>query len=185
MGFMSVKHRTHLESVKLTYIHQLPGLVHFMYVERTTDRLFAPKISGLVGQSYDSEPKSEYRKTCKEYLRAKIWDLVFNAQCSLLNGYYTMLMTHGDFQYSYKLWFEDPETSSIVPMDKSLKPALQIDFKKGRFLTSAWYQDLTKRLYPNNKRIKCYELYTLYLSGLNAKTITSHNNTLVSGLRSR
>lgn len=94
-----------------------------------------------------------------------------------------MLMTHGDFQYSYRLWFEDLETATILPMEKSIKHAMQTE-GKGRPLSSSWYQDLTKRLF-GSKRVKCYELYTLYLSGLNAKTINSHNITLVSGLRSR
>jgi len=185
IGFLKILHDTHMQSAKFRYIHQLPGLVHFMYVERTADRLFAPKISGLVGSHYQREGVSEFRKASKEYLRSKVWDLVFHAQASLLNGYHSMLMTRGDFQYSYRLWFEDlSETAGILPMEKSIKAAIQADAKKGRPLSSTWYQDLTKRLYSSNRRVKCYELYTLYLSGLNAKTITDHNNVLVSNLRS-
>jgi len=100
-----------------------------------------------------------------------------------------MLITSGEFQYSYRLWFEDPETSTVLPIDKSLKQIIDDTYPRDspryiRPLSSVWYQDLTKKLFPNVKRVRCYELYTLYLSGLNAKTITSHNNTLISGLRS-
>ena len=107
-----------------------------------------------------------------------------------MKGYHALLLTCGDFQYSYRLWFEDPETSLIVPVEriqgKGLADAIAEANRKGlRPLTSLWYQEITKRMFPNNKRIKCYELYTLYLGGLNALTISSHNSTLVAGLRSR
>ena len=100
-----------------------------------------------------------------------------------------MLMACGEFQYSYRLWFEDPETSILLPIEKSVKPAIleTLDPDSDRYvrpLSSQWYMELTRKLFPNNKRVKCYELFTLYLNGLNAKTIITHNNTLVSGLRS-
>ena len=72
LGYMTALDSTHLEAVKLTFVHQLPGLVHFMYVDRNNDRLFAPKITGLVGHNYRSENLKEYNLTCKEYLRQQV-----------------------------------------------------------------------------------------------------------------
>ena len=72
LGFMAALDSTHLEAVKLNHVHQLPGLVHFMYVDRNNDRLYAPKITGLVGQSYQCAHHKEYCMTCKEYLRKQV-----------------------------------------------------------------------------------------------------------------
>jgi hypothetical protein len=101
-----------------------------------------------------------------------------------------MLLSCGDYQYSYRLWFEDPDTSLVVPVErvqgKSLPEVISEATRKGiRPLTSSWYEEITKKLFPNNKRIKCFELFALYLGGLNALTIASHNNSLVNVLRSR
>ena|SRR3990167_8765782 len=115
--------------------------------------------------------------------------MVFQSQGALMNGYSTMLMAVGDFQYSYKLWFED-ENNVTLPIDKPLNKGLNTSVyrenaRKGKPVNGQIYRDLTKRLFPNQRRVKCYELYTLYLGGVNAKTIASHNTTLVDRLRSR
>jgi len=72
LQLMNILRNTHLESIKLNYIHQLPGLVHFMYVERNSDRLYAPKISSLVGQNYSAAGVPGFKAECKEYLRKKV-----------------------------------------------------------------------------------------------------------------
>ena len=72
LQFMKILKSTHLESIKLNYIHQLPGLVHFMYVERNSDRLYAPKISSLVGQNFECAGSPGFKADCKEYLRGRV-----------------------------------------------------------------------------------------------------------------
>lgn len=115
--------------------------------------------------------------------------MVFQSQSALMNGYNTMLVSVGDFQYSYRLWFED-ETNLPIILDKPLNRGLTSNVfveavRKGKPVTGSFYRDLTRRLFPNQRRIKCYELYTLYLGGVNAKTVNSHNNSLIERLRSR
>jgi hypothetical protein len=39
----------------LRYLHQLPGLVHFIYVDRMNNRVLAPTIGPLHGQAYTSD----------------------------------------------------------------------------------------------------------------------------------
>ena len=114
--------------------------------------------------------------------------MVFQSQKALSNGYRTMIMTSGDFQYSYNLWFE--EDNIIIPLsdkslNKGLTPLEELQ-RKSLPINGEFYKDLGKRLFPNNyKRLRCFELYTLYLDGVSAKTVASHNATLVNALRSR
>ena len=62
--------RTHLEANKLSFIHQLPGLTHFIFVDRTNDRLYAPNITSLAGQHYNAPP--HYHKYSKEFLKRQV-----------------------------------------------------------------------------------------------------------------
>lgn len=40
----------------LPYIHQFPGLVHFVFVDRTRNRVYAPAITALHGQGAPLSP---------------------------------------------------------------------------------------------------------------------------------
>ena len=115
--------------------------------------------------------------------------MVFQSQKALSAGYHSMLLNSGDFQYSYNIWFEDDNNEVISMGDKSLYKGLSFSEesqKKRTPITSAFYRDLSVRLFPANyKKMKCYELYSLYLDGVSAKTIVSHNKALVDQLRAR
>ena len=49
-------------------------------------------------------------------------------------------------------------------------------------LSNTFYKDLAKRLYGSNRRVRCFELYTLYVAGISAATVNSHNTALVAQL---
>ena len=40
----------------------------------------------------------------QQLLKEKIWDMCYQAQQKLSEGYFFMLMKSGAFQYSYRLW---------------------------------------------------------------------------------
>lgn len=156
--------RTHLEANKLSFIHQLPGLTHFIFVDRTNDRLYAPNITSLAGQHYNAPP--HYHKYSKEFLKRQVWDMVFQSQGALMNGYSTMLMAVGDFQYSYKLWFED-ENNVTLPIDKPLNKGLNTSVyreaaRKGKPVNGQLYRELTKRLFPNQSIIVTSNSFSIY-----------------------
>jgi hypothetical protein len=79
------------------YVHQLPGLVHFIYIDRTTNRIIAPIIGPLHGQQY--EQNEETTKHMIGILTKKVWEMCYLAQKHLSLGYCSMLMKSGEFQY--------------------------------------------------------------------------------------
>jgi len=178
LQFFITKHGMGMVPNMLSYIHQLPGLVHYIFVDRSSGRVTAPNITQLSGQEFVGT--KEYSRCTLEVLKSKVWDMVQKAHVALSSGYSQMLMTCGDFQYSYQLWFESDKTyeQPTDPLDKGMPAS-----RKGMPITNEFYADLCRRLFPSKYRsVKCYELYTLYLSGVSAKTIATHNSTLIDAI---
>ena len=73
LSYFVALQKTHLEANKLSFIHQLPGLAHFIFVDRTNDRIYAPNITSLAGQHYNAPPN--YHKYSKEFLKNKVLSL--------------------------------------------------------------------------------------------------------------
>merc|ERR1712137_1221237 len=104
------------------------------------------------------------------------------SRMSLDNGYTSMLVTCGDFIYSYKLWFED-ESGVECPIKTPLKPAFQkLKLDHNATFSRTWYKSLQNHLFPN-KTLRCYELYSLYVSGINASSVVQYNDTITQQLK--
>jgi len=166
IDYLIIKERTHISA--LSYVHQLPGLIHFIYVDRTLNKVTAPIIGPLHGQQY--EKNEEATKGMFELVTKKVWDLCHQAQKHLALGYCSMLMKSGEFQYSYRLWLEDNDHAE-VPFDQELVSPGSI-FTPG----NAFYKDLVKR---TPRATKCYELYSLYLGILSVNIVASHERKLL------
>jgi hypothetical protein len=70
MDFFVIKEQTHLSSLILAYLHQFPGLVHFILVDRITNRVTAPTIGPLHGQQFI--PQEETTKHMVHLLKQKV-----------------------------------------------------------------------------------------------------------------
>lgn len=95
----------------LSYLHQLPGLVHFIFVDRILNKVIAPTIGPLHGQQY--EPQGDLSQQMVQLLKQKVWDMCYEAKKHLSQGYCSMLMKKGEFQYSYRMWLEDSEGQEV------------------------------------------------------------------------
>jgi hypothetical protein len=96
----------------------------------------------------------------------KVWDMCYQAQKHLSQGYSTMLIKSGDFQYSYRLWVEDNEGND-VSVEHNLPSYLP--------LSNSYYQDLVKK---SKTGVKCYEIYSLYLGFVSVNMVARHDKKL-------
>ncbi|XP_070155056.1 BLOC-3 complex member HPS1 isoform X6 [Polyergus mexicanus] len=76
------------------YLEEFPGLVHFIYIDRTTHRLVAPTL--------DFTSTETLALTMK-----KIWNMVEQSRMHLQEGHLSVMWKDTTFNYSYFLWFED------------------------------------------------------------------------------
>eukprot|EP01121_Diplochlamys_sp_Union-15-3_P019101 TRINITY_DN7108_c0_g1_i3.p1 TRINITY_DN7108_c0_g1~~TRINITY_DN7108_c0_g1_i3.p1 ORF type:complete len:542 (-),score=45.66 TRINITY_DN7108_c0_g1_i3:14-1396(-) len=161
----------------ISYISKLPGLVHFILVDRTNNRVLAPRISSLVGN--ECKISDSASKAQMSLIKKKVWDMYYQAQTFLAKGFFDVVMKCGEFQYSYKLWFEQEPTGQRLP----IKDRVSLDQKQP--INRAFYKEVQHRLFPaqnvleQKKKIRCCEIYCLYLGMLSLKVIQRHNQHLI------
>lgn len=149
----------------ITYIHLLPGLVHFIYVERWSNRFIAPEISSLGG---DVTPAQ---------IKRHVWHLCYQSTEFLSRGAYEMVQTNGPFQYSYKLFFMDSSGAIVHPREqRSIEPKTPVNRE--------FFKKLASTLFPG-QRVRCLELFTLYVGSISHKLIQKHNDALISLLHKK
>jgi len=85
-----------------------------------------------------------------------------------------MLMTSGEYNYSYKLWFETESGSgSVLTLRDSVSPGVKTP------INSEFYVRLQQKYFSSIPKVKCYELYALYLGVLPLKVVERHNQLLI------
>jgi hypothetical protein len=146
----------------VAYMHMLPGLVHFIYVERTSNRFIAPEITALGGD------------VSQQQIKKHVWHMCYQATEFLSRGAFEMVQTNGPFQYSYKLFFMDSNGAVIHPREHRT-----IEHKAA--VTRGFYKKLIQQLFPG-QYVRCLELFTLYIGSVSLKMISKHNDALVAHL---
>eukprot|EP01116_Phalansterium_solitarium_P006237 TRINITY_DN18547_c0_g1_i1.p1 TRINITY_DN18547_c0_g1~~TRINITY_DN18547_c0_g1_i1.p1 ORF type:complete len:933 (+),score=401.13 TRINITY_DN18547_c0_g1_i1:182-2980(+) len=178
VDYLRTKARTHLSP--LAYVHRCPGLVHFVFVDRTANRLVAPTLGPLHGQQR-TPPDDASAQLQLEILRRKVWDMCCQAQQHVSQGYCSMLIKAGDFQYSYRLWVEDA-TGAELDLALLATPRGATQAWPREPLSYSFYKELVRR---TPKAVKCYELLTLYLAVCSVPQVHMHNQTLLALLTNR
>ena len=172
-SYLLAKERTH--GPILQSLPQFPGLIHYIFVDRTTNRVRAPTIryekkdrgkrearrrlitrtSPLHGQT-NRDPVATERMLTK--LRRETQQLVHTAQEHLAQGFTSMLVRKHDFLYSYRLWVEDDEgVRTISPFVLSLSIAITLFYFLSFFLlhllTLPQVEQVIEQSIPTNENL--------------------------------
>ncbi|XP_064625622.1 BLOC-3 complex member HPS1-like [Lineus longissimus] len=155
-----------------SYIEDYPGLVHFIYIDRTSNTLVAPSLSLL-----NKDDKMDATNMIKE----KIWQMVDWVQSKLTQGYVSMSKREGDFTYSYFLWFEDVSGSPLV-IQQPFQP-YKVNIPPG-VIAGNFYKEMIKTCFPNfvPRSVHCYEVMTVHVGLVPTDLVLKHCRKLAASL---
>ncbi|XP_076759749.1 Hermansky-Pudlak syndrome 1 protein [Xylocopa sonorina] len=149
------------------YLEEFPGLVHFIYIDRTTHRLTAPTL--------DFTNPETLALTTK-----KISNMVKQSRLHLEEGHLSVMWKDTTFNYAYFLWFEDSSGSPLkckVYLNHVMK-----NFPVPGIFCGDYYRKLAEACFPklSANKIRIYELYCVHLGLATSSCVLEHSRRLAA-----
>lgn len=147
------------------HLAEYPGIVHFLYINRTRNRVIVPCLSG------DGDSNRYFKKIVR--------NLHQFAQRLLFGGYNQGCMRKGDLLYTYKLWFQNEDKKHIMTEKEPYLPP------QGQ-LSGDVYRAMTDYYFPKKSAVstECIELMTIYVGDLPVSYVTKQNRKLADSFSS-
>ncbi|XP_033125489.1 Hermansky-Pudlak syndrome 1 protein homolog [Anneissia japonica] len=138
-----------------TYLERFPGLVHFIYIDRSADLITAPAVNVTKSEGSDGRDASLL-------IHDKVWSMTDKLHKFIKDGYISVAYREGDFFYSYFLWFEDTLGSSLECREP---PSVNTNNLPPGIIATDFYKNLVQTCFPNLQPglVQCYELICIHL----------------------
>lgn len=163
MDFLLVKaaQGLHISSFSAQY----PGLIHFVYINRTVNRMLATSLDTAE-------------------LRAGVWKGWEFAQRYSHEGSFTTMWADDDLHFSYTLWFENHAGKTVKPKC-AVNPASLQQMSYPGVVSSSFYGQLMRYCFPDVslEQLSCLEFMCVHANSVPAGTILEQLKRLPSSLR--
>lgn len=153
------------------YYNDFPGLVHFIYINRSTNQLIAPSINQQAVSTTNMQ----------HVVKQHVWEMWQYVENHISSGYSSFIIKDGDFIYSYFIWFEDAMGKPLI-VQKNPKPNHNLNLTG--VMTSDYYVDLIRTCFPtlSSDSVRCYELFCVHIGIVNNKFVTTSCKKLAAHL---
>ncbi|XP_065305688.1 BLOC-3 complex member HPS1 isoform X1 [Dermacentor albipictus] len=144
---------------------QFPGLLHFVYINRTANRMLATIIDTAE-------------------LHAQVWKGWEFAQRYSHEGSFTAMWVDGDLHFSYTLWFENHAGKPVKPKC-AVNPASLQQMSYPGVVSSSFYGQLMRYCFPDVSldQLSCLEFMCAHANSVPVSTILEQLQLLPSSLR--
>ncbi|KNC53456.1 hermansky-Pudlak syndrome 1 protein [Thecamonas trahens ATCC 50062] len=174
VDFLVIKAQAHI--TMLSYLYYFPGMVHFMFVDRTHEQVTAPTIIPLHGRLAEPDSSTGPEPSGSvAFIKARVWDLARHAHEALAAGFTSLALYKDGLCYSYHLVAENGDGESL-PISLPATP-------QGNALELNALKSVIAAQHPDVRHLRVYELYALYVGTLPLESIGQCNARLLSMIR--